>query len=558
MKQHRFMHWLGRPGFGRLGLVPLTAAAMLAAGAGIAAAQAPAAASNVRANTNHGTLTVTGTSAADEIVLRLRSGDATMLEVVAGGLVVDSFPRDEFDKIVVRGRFGNDLVRIDEANGVFTDTEITTLDGDAGNDELLGGSGAETFRGEAGSDSADGNRGNDIAFLGFGDDSFTWDPGDGSDTVEGEGAFDTLVFNGSSGAENFDASANGQRLRFFRNVGNIVMDVDGTERVDLRALGGVDNTVMNDLSATDVGEVDVDLASSLGGSSGDGEADTVTLNGSDADESVQITGADGNASVAGLSALVQIAHADASTDTLIVNTLGGDDDVDAAGLAASAIKLMLDGGSDDDDLLGGAGIDVLLGGSEDDSVDGNQGNDVAFLGSGDDSFTWDPGDGSDVVEGQDGSDRMLFNGSGGNEIFVASANGPRIEFLRNLGNIDMDLNDVERIDLRALGGTDTTTVNDLTGTDMQDVNVDLGAAVLGGGAPDGATDIVTVNATSGVDVVDIDAVGGVTEVTGLAATVRIAHSESSLDQLILNTLAGLDQVTVDPGVAALIAVTVND
>ena len=539
-------------------LVPLAAAGVLAAGAGIAADSSSASGGQVRADVRNGTLTVNGTSASEEIVLRLRSGDPAILEVLADGLLAGSFARDTFDRIVVRARHGDDVLRIDEANGVFTDTEATTLDGESGADDLIGGTGVETFRGGAGNDSADGNRGNDAAFMSFGDDSFTWDPGDGSDLVESQGGFDTLVFNGSGGAENFDASANGQRLRFFRNVGNIVMDVDDTERIDLRTLAGTDNTVMNDLAATDVDEFDIDLASALGGSVGDGEADTVILNGSDRREHVVISGANGSATVAGLSALVQIANADAASDTLTVNTLGGDDDVDAAGLAASALKLVLDGGAQDDSLLGGAGIDLLLGGSDDDSVDGNQGNDVAFLGSGDDSFTWDPGDGSDVVEGQDGSDRMLFNGSGGNEIFDVSANGQRVAFFRNLGNINMDLDDVERIDLRALGGSDTTTVNDMSGTDMEDVNVDLGNGGLGSGAPDGAADIVTVNATNDVDVVEIDADAGGIEVSGLAATVRISNSEAALDQLVLNTLLGLDQVTVDPGAAALIAVTVND
>ena len=539
-------------------LVPLAAAGALATVAGVAADSTSASGGKVRADVRNGTLTVNGTSASEEIVLRLRSGDPAILEVLENGLLADYFARDTFDRIVVRARHGDDVLRIDEANGVFTDTEATTLDGESGADDLIGGTGVETFRGGAGNDSADGNRGNDVAFMSFGNDTFTWDPGDGSDVVESQGGSDTLVFNGSAVAESFDASANGQRLRFFRNVGNIVMDVDDTERIDLRTLAGTDNTVMNDLSATDVDEFDIDLASALGGTVGDGEADTVILNGSDRSEHVVISGASGGATVAGLSAHVQIAHADAASDTLTVNTLGGDDDVDAAGLAASAMKLVLDGGAQDDSLLGGAGIDLLLGGSDDDDVDGNQGNDVAFLGSGDDSFTWDPGDGSDVVEGQDGSDRMLFNGSGGNEIFDVSANGPRVVFFRNLGNITMDVNDLERIDLRALGGTDATTVNDMSGTDMEDVNVDLGNGGLGTGAPDGAADIVTVNATNGVDVVDIDAGAGGIDVSGLATDVRISNSEAALDQLILNTLLGLDQVTVDPGAAALIAVTVND
>ena len=57
--------------------------------------------------------------------------------------------------------------------------------------------------------------------------------------VEGQDGFDTLVFNGAAGAESFDASASGQRLRFFRTQGNIVMDVDGTERDDAAACAPV-------------------------------------------------------------------------------------------------------------------------------------------------------------------------------------------------------------------------------------------------------------------------------------------------------------------------------
>ena len=37
----------------------------------------------------------------------------------------------------------------------------------------------------------------------------------------------------------------------------------------------------------------------------------------------------------------------------------------------------------------------------------------------------------------------------------------------------MDLNGVEGIDFNALGGADTITVNDLTGTDLTQLNLDL-------------------------------------------------------------------------------------
>ena len=66
------------------------------------------------------------------------------------------------------------------------------------------------------------------------------------------------------------------------------------------------------------------------------------------------------------------------------------------------------------------------------------------MGAGDDTFQWDPGDGSDTIEGQAGTDKLLFNGSAGAEIMEASANGGRLRFTRNLGSIVMDLDDVEK------------------------------------------------------------------------------------------------------------------
>ena len=97
---------------------------------------------------------------------------------------------------------------------------------------------------------------------------------------------------------------------------------------------------------------------------------------------------------------------------------------------------------------------------------GGRGNDVAFLGAGNDRFTWNPGDGSDIVEGQDGIDTLLFNGSNANENIDVSANGGRVRLFRDVGNVTMDLNSIEQIEFATLGGADNVTVNDLTGTDV--------------------------------------------------------------------------------------------
>lgn len=167
-----------------------------------------------------------------------------------------SFDHGQFHCIVIHAGGGDDLVWIDETNGVFTDTHATTIFGGSGNDTLLGGSGSERFDGGPGDDTllgsngadvllggdnndfVDGQQGNDVAFLGAGDDTFQWDPGDGSDTVEGQAGTDKLLFNGSGGNEIFNLSANGTRLRLTRDLGNIVMDLDDVARADLQALGG--------------------------------------------------------------------------------------------------------------------------------------------------------------------------------------------------------------------------------------------------------------------------------------------------------------------------------
>ena len=70
---------------------------------------------------------------------------------------------------------------------------------------------------------------------------------------------------------------------------------------------------------------------------------------------------------------------------------------------------------------------------------------------------WNPGDGNDLNEGGDGVDTLQFNGSGGNEIMSASANGQRVTFLRNLANINMDVGTTENLVVFALGGDDALT-----------------------------------------------------------------------------------------------------
>jgi Ca2+-binding RTX toxin-like protein len=256
-----------------------------------------------------------------------------------------------------------------------------TVDGGAGNDRILGGNGNDTLLGGDGNDFIDGNQGNDIALLGTGDDTFQWDPGDGSDTVEGQDGTDTMLFNGNNANENMEVSANGQRVRFTRDVASIVMDLNDLEAIVAKTLGGTDKLVVNDLSGTDVTNVQADLAASGGGD--DTAADNVAVNATNADDVVTVTGAGPNAQVAGLAARVSLSGASAANDRLTVNGLGGADVIDASGVAAGSIVLTLDGGDGDDVLIGGAGDDALLGGAGDDVLLGGPGNDTLDGGPGD-------------------------------------------------------------------------------------------------------------------------------------------------------------------------------
>ena len=180
----------------------------------------------------------------------------------------------------------------------------------------------------------------------------------------------------------------------------------------------------------------------------------------------------------------------ANTTEIVVSGGNGDDTISLDNAALPPAQLFggngndvltggsgadqLFGGNGNDTLNGGDGNDILDGGDGDDTVVGGKGTDTAFLGAGNDTFIWNPGDGNDVVEGGSGFDTLDFRGANISENIVISANGSGAMFTRANGNID--LNGVERIQFEAQGQhADNITINDLTGTDVKQVAIDLGA-----------------------------------------------------------------------------------
>ena len=296
--------------------------------------------------------------------------------------------------------------------------------------------------------------------------------------------------------------------------------------------------------------VDNDLAT-------DGAADRVVANGTPGSDSVTVAGDAAKTTVSGLPATVNVLGGE-PLDSLVINTLGGNDSVDATGLLAGAPALTTDLGAGNDRMLGSGAKDTVLGGDGEDFADPNRGDDLGLMGAGDDTFQWDPGDGNDTIEGQAGTrDQMLFNGAGVAENIDISANGARVKFFRDVANVLMDLDDVEDILFNALGGPDKIVVGDLSGTDMKRVKSDL-AGTLGGNAGDGQADQVVANGTAAADAMRVAGSNGSVELTGLPAAVAIAHADGPADSLVVNGGGGadtLDQAGLAPGTIGL---TFND
>ena len=158
---------------------------------------------------------------------------------------------------------------------------------------------------------------------------------------------DTLQFNGSNVGEHIDISANGGRATLFRDVGAVTMDLNSVERIRIAASGGADTVTVNDLTGSGVRQVAVDLAAA-GTGSGDGQADTVVVNGTAGDNRISIASSGASVTVRGLSAQVIIDHAEGADDSLVVNGLDGNDTINASALDAGQIRLTINGGAGND------------------------------------------------------------------------------------------------------------------------------------------------------------------------------------------------------------------
>jgi Ca2+-binding RTX toxin-like protein len=483
--------------------------------------------------------------------------------------------------------------------------------GGDGADQLYGGSGNDLVDGNIGADTLHGGSGNDHLEWDPGDGSDVLEGDGGTDTLDFNGANigEILTMTANGPRVTFTRNIANVSLDLDSVEAAAIRALGGADDVTVGDLTGTDikNVAVNLAGFDGTGDLAIDHVTAQGTNGADrvtlgsegttgvisGLEPVVRVTGAESQDSTTAALLDGDDTIRSSAVATGEARVDADggpgTDTA---TYTGTGDGDLIGIARDAnnvvrtfatgaplmgttaveelvvkggeandtiaaqngigtlTHLTEDGGNGEDILRGGDGADLLLGGNGDDFIDGNIGADTARMGAGNDHFQWDPGDGSDVVDGQSGLDVQDFNGSNiGEEITVDAAADRHVRVTRNVAGVSMDLANVEAWSVRALGGADIVTINDLSGTPLQSATVNL-AGFDGNG--DLAADTVILNGTAKRDKVNLTREGDTVVEFGLPTETFITGSEKALDGVKLNTLAGDDDVFVAPEVFDLI------
>ena len=155
-------------------------------------------------------------------------------------------------------------------------------------------------------------------------------------------------------------------------------------------------------------------------------------------------------------------HGGAGADIIL-----GNEDADLIFGDANADRIL--GNEGDDTIEGGAGEDILAGGLGVDDIEGQAGDDVInwAKGDGDDSFISGGGDlDSFFVTGEDAPEVITVSQAGTDNFNVAwSGESPPTS---------LTASDIENLILDMKGGADQVTVQDLVGSGVDDMSIDLG------------------------------------------------------------------------------------
>ena len=487
--------------------------------------------------------------------------------------------------------------------GNDTLTGSDPVDGAAINDRLFGGDGDDII---------EGGRGRDEIFGGADNDYIIWRGGDGSDLMEGgSGEADQLAFIASDmdnllqlyGGGLFNDSlggfflpqtlGNSTRAIFELNAGQIFLNTGDIESIEIDALGGNDNIVINNqVDATSRGDspvgggVGISQGTDLAATAvqavevlpGAGD-DYIDVHGSAGDDNIDAAVQGGVVTVEGASVLVEIGSAGAGSDTLHIHGQTGNDNLKAAAGTENTIAITIEGDAGDDFISADA---ILIGGAGDDFLQGGAGDDLFFGGAGEDTIVG--GAGNDTIDGGADFDTILIEGTSGDDIIdVFQANPTTLNHTVN-GDAQVDtlvVSTVEQARVVAGEGADLIRVNWQDAIGVNGAVDSLRMTVDGGSdatsdrlvvVDDGTDDLVLyrkgqandsgtvqvgpgnaeplLNVFSGIENIDfIDENGGaIVNGAGAAQLVVFKHDpfESNDDRFTATYLGSGDTINVDP------------
>ena len=295
----------------------------------------------------------------------------------------------------IYGTDGDDYMSAMDGRGVtlYGEDGSDNINGGSGYDRLYGGNGNDQLYGNGGNDILDGGEGNDMLYGGAGNDTYIFNVGSGTDTIIDSEGINTILF----GAGLTEDAMTAYRY----NWNDLMITFEGVE----------DKLIIQGYF------------------------------GSESNRNFEVRFADGT----------RYAYDDAENPIKQVHATEYDDWMTA--WSDNGIALHGDGGNDnltggagDDMLFGGVGNDTLNGNDGDDILDGGEGSDFLYGGLGNDTYRFGIGYGSDIIEDNDGDNKVEILGVNSDAVsFEMTDSGELVVTITDSGDVLMIRNfDSER------------------------------------------------------------------------------------------------------------------
>jgi Ca2+-binding RTX toxin-like protein len=322
--------------------------------------------------------TITGTSGSDD--LTGTAGDDTINGLDDGDILEGALGHDTLNggdgSDSLNGGTGNDLLNGDADNDSLSGSDgddslyggagFDYLDGGVGNDTLDGGTGNDELYGRTGNDILDGGDGFDELYGGIGDD--TLDGGSGNDSLYGDFGEDTL--DGGIGDDTLEGGLGDDSLT--GGDGEDTVDYSsGTSGVHVDLTAGT-------AEGEDFGSDTLDTIENVVGSLGHdiliGNSSVNELEGDVGDD--LLIGAGGGDTLIGGTGTDTASFAEATSSITVDLAAGTASGTEIGSDSLDSIENVI-GGAGDDVITGDSGANELTGGAGDDTLDGGADDDIA-------------------------------------------------------------------------------------------------------------------------------------------------------------------------------------